>query len=159
MPNVTVPLFLWLLYLALTNNLQVSNLVVGALLAVLVTWLLHPQLPRTHWQRLPGALWASLRYIGILFYDLILSGLQTARILLSPQMPIRPGIIAVPSGCQSELATALSAHAITITPGELVVEIGDDGMMYVHCLDVTRADEYIAASQSMRSRLLQKIFA
>lgn len=159
MPNLILPLFLWLLYLALTKNFQISNLIVGAFLASFINGLLHPQLPRINLQRLPGALWASVRYIGILFYDLILSGLQTARILLSPKMPIQPGIIAVPSGCQSEFATALSAHAITITPGEMVVEIGEDGMMYVHCMDVTRAEEYIAASQLMRSQLLQKIFA
>ncbi|GAB4495376.1 MAG: Na+/H+ antiporter subunit E [Anaerolineales bacterium] len=159
MPNVILPLSLWLLYLALTNNLQVSNLIVGALLAGFINWLLHPQLPRMNWRRLPAALWAVARYIGILFYDLILSGIQTTRILLSPKMPIHPGIIAIPSGCQSELATALSAHAMTLTPGELVVEIGEDGVMYVHCLDVSHAEAYIAEAQTMRARLLQKIFA
>ena len=37
------------------------------------------------------------------------------------------------------MATALSAHAVSLTPGELVVEIDDEGVMYTHCLDASRA--------------------
>ena len=70
-------------------------------------------------------------------------GLFVARIILRRELQIDPGIIAVPSGCDSELASALSAHAISLSPGELVVEIDELGVMYTHALDITRSEENI----------------
>jgi multicomponent Na+:H+ antiporter subunit E len=78
--------------------------------------------------------------------------------VLNPRLPLRQGIIAIPSGCQSELGTALSAHAITLTPGEMVVEIDADGVMYTHALDVSAAETAVLDAQTQRRDLLAKIF-
>ena len=59
---------------------------------------------------------------------------------------------------QASCASALSAHALSVTPGELVIGIDDDGMMYTHCLDATHSAEYTAQAQAMRRDLLSKIF-
>jgi multicomponent Na+:H+ antiporter subunit E len=155
--RLTIPLFL--VYLALTSNLAGNNLLVGLLVGAGLSWVLRP-LPRPFsWRRLPTALLAVARYLLVLLFDLITSGVQVARIVLDPKLPIRPGVVAIPAGCESELATALSAHAISLTPGELVVEIDEDGVMYTHCLDATRAADYVTEAQQMRRDLLQKIFA
>lgn len=148
----------WLLYLALTANVQLSNLVVGLLIAVAVNYLMRPQVPEADWRRLPEALVATVQYVVILARELIVSGIQVARIVLSPSLPIRQGIIAIPSKSESDLATALSAHAITITPGEMVVEIDEENVMYTHVLDVTKAEQHVDAAQQMRRDLLQRIF-
>ncbi len=147
----------WILYLLLTGNTQVSNLVVGLLVAGGVGLLVRPINREFPWSRFPGAVVASLQYAFILLWDLALSGFRVGRIILFNQ-PINPGIIAIPSGCKSELGTALSAHAITVTPGEMVVEINEDGVMYTHCLDVNKASDYVQRAQDIRLRLLQRIF-
>ncbi len=149
---------LLVIYLALTGNLQLSNVALGSLVAVAATLLLPIQSERFELRRLPVAAWAALRYVVILFADVIKSGVSVARIVLDPALPIRPGIVAIPSGCDSELATALSAHALSITPGELVIGIDGEGVMYTHCLDATHAAEYAAAAQALRRDLLRKIF-
>ncbi len=155
--KLIVPLLL--LYLALSANLAPANIVTGALIAVGITLLLRPTGRPLELHRLPGTLWAVARYLLILALDVVKSGLNVARIVLTPSLPIRPGIVAIPSLCQSELATALSAHAITITPGEMVIEIDDSGTMYTHCLDATMADTYRAEAQRLRRELLHRIFA
>jgi multicomponent Na+:H+ antiporter subunit E len=99
-----------------------------------------------------------VRYLFVVARDAIKSGLMAARLVLDPALPVKPGIIPIPSGCDSELATALSAHAITLAPGEMVVEIGAGGVMYTHTLDVTQAAEYVEQAQQMRRDLLSKIF-
>lgn len=147
----------FLIYLALTENVAPANLLLGLLLAVGVALLLRPEGRRTEWRRLPAALLALGRYLLLLLYDLIAGGLQVARIVLSPSLPLRPGIIAIPSCCESELATALSTHAITLSPGELVVEIDEDGVLYTHVLDVTQAEAQIAEAQRLRQELLGQI--
>ena len=149
---------LLLVYLALTSNLEFSNLVLGLLIAIGLTLLIRPRRQRIDLRRLPEAVLALGQYILIVIYDAIKSGLAVARIILDPALPVKPGIVAIPSGCKSELATALSAHAITLTPGEMVIEISHEGVMYTHTLDVTHAPEYVADAQRMRRELLGKIF-
>jgi multicomponent Na+:H+ antiporter subunit E len=149
---------LWLVYLALTANLELGNLVLGLLIATGLTALLRPPRGTFDLRRLPDTLMALIRYLFVVILNAIKSGLVVARLVLDPVLPVKQGIIAIPSGCDSELATALSAHAITLAPGEMVVEIGEDGVMYTHALDATHAAEYVAEAQQLRRELLRRIF-
>jgi multicomponent Na+:H+ antiporter subunit E len=149
---------LWLVYLALTANLELGNVVLGLLVATGLTLLLRPPRGAFDLRQVPAALLALGRYLFIVAFDAVRSGLVAARLVLDPALPVKPGIIAIPSGCDSELATALSAHAISLAPGELVVEIDEDGVMYTHALDATQAAEYVAEAQQLRRELLRKIF-
>jgi multicomponent Na+:H+ antiporter subunit E len=149
---------LLLVYLALTSDLSISNVVLGTLIATLVSYLIHPQHLKLNIRRAPAAFTAMAHYIIILAVDVIKNGLQVAKIVLTPGLPIEPGIIAIPSHCETEAGTALSAHAITVSPGELVVEISEDGTMYTHCLDANNSEAKAAEAQQMRVNLLQKIF-
>ncbi|MDH3881664.1 MAG: Na+/H+ antiporter subunit E, partial [Desulfobacteraceae bacterium] len=99
-----------------------------------------------------------MRYLVKLVYDVIDSGIQVARIVMDPALPIKPGIVSIPSDCESEMGTALSAHAITLAPGEMVVEMDEKGVMYTSCLDTTNSEKYIEDAQKIRKDLLQKIF-
>lgn len=148
-----------ILYLLLTWNFELTNIVLGVLLGVGIALLIRPDRGDFNIKRLPVAIYASIRYLVIIFYDLLVSGIQVAGIVLRPSLPVQPGIIAIPSGTDSELATALSAHAITLTPGELVVEIGEHGVMYTHTLDATHPEEDAREAQTLRRGLLDKMFA
>jgi multicomponent Na+:H+ antiporter subunit E len=148
----------WLIYLALTANPEPSNLVVGLLIGLAVTAIVRPAGQPLSIRRLPAALFNLLLYAIWLSIDIIRNGIRVARIVLDPKLPIRPGIIAVQAGMKSELGVALSAHAITVTPGEQVVEIGEDGTMYVHCLDVVNSAAGAEEAQRKRRAMLQSIF-
>lgn len=149
---------LWLVYVALTANFELNNLVLGLLIAIGLTLLMRPARGAFELRRMPAALLALGRYLFVVLVDAVKSGLVAARLVLDPALPVKPGIIAIPSGCDSELATALSAHAISLAPGELVIEIGEHGVMYTHTLDATRAVEYVQEAQKLRRELLRKIF-
>ncbi len=159
MHYVRTIIILLVIYLALTGNLEPGNIVLGALVATAAAVLVRPRGGRMDPRHLPVALWAIARYIALLAADVVKSGIVVARIVLDPKLPIRPGIVAIETGCESELGTALSAHALSITPGELVIGISKDGILYTHCLDATHSAEYAAAAQAMRRDLLSKIFA
>jgi multicomponent Na+:H+ antiporter subunit E len=150
-------LFLTIIYLLLTGNLEGLNIVTGVLIALAITLLLRPRFKPVVWYRIPRAILAMIQYLGILIYDIIKGGIMVAKSVWSPDLKVDPAIIAIPSGCESELATALSAHAISVSPGELVVEIDEDGVMYTHVLDVTHSSEYKEQAQLMRRELLSKI--
>jgi len=150
-------LFLTIIYLLLTSNIEWLNIVVGILIAAGITLLLRPRVRLFSWRRVPRAILAVFQYLGILAYDIIKGGIVVARSVWSPKIKIHPAIIAIPSGCDSELATALSAHATSVAPGELVIEIDAEGIMYTHVLDVSHSSEYKEQAQLMRRDLLSKI--
>jgi multicomponent Na+:H+ antiporter subunit E len=159
MTRIRTVALLTLVYLALTTNTELLNILAGLLLATGIAFLLRPEGGLADLHQLPAVAWALVRYSAILAYELLISGIQVARIVLHPSLPIRPGILAIPSQCESDEGQALSAHAITLTPGELVVEIDDDGVMYTHSLDASRAAEQVENAQKMRRELLAKILA
>lgn len=155
--QLSIPLFA--VYLALTGNLEIANLITGVIVALIVSLLIpRTELPPFTLQRIPWIVFAGLGYIAVVAWDVIRGGISTARIVLDPRLPLNPGIIAIPSGSRSELGTALSAHAITLSPGELVVAIDDEGVMYTHCLNVDDSQRFIDKAQSMRKNLLSKMF-
>lgn len=145
-------------YVALSANPSGVNIAFGLFMAAGIVLLLRPGRRRLGWRRLPSAVFALMVYTGVLFRDLFVSGFQVARIVLDPRMPIRPGILAIPSGCDDETETALSAHAITLTPGELVVEIDDQGVMFTHCLDMPKSERLLPGTQKRRRLMLDRIF-
>jgi multicomponent Na+:H+ antiporter subunit E len=147
-----------LVYLALTMSLEPSNVVVALLIGIGVSLLIKPGRTFVPLSRLPRGIVTFFVYIVLLTLDIIRSGINVARIVLDPKLPIRPGVVAIKSGIKSELGTALSAHAITITPGEMVIEIGDDGTMYTHCLDAVSSGAGADAAQAKRREMLEKIF-
>lgn len=155
---IQMTLLIAVIYLALTANLELSNLVAAVLIGMAISWLIRPRQLIIAWQRLPLALWSLLRYLGILMLDLVKSGIQVGGIILHPRLPIDPGIVMIDANSQSELGTALSAHALTLTPGELVVEMDDQGLLFVHCLDAGKSAQYVAEAQELRQELLSKIF-
>ena len=154
---IIIPLLF--VYLELSSNFELSNIIVGLMIVTGITKLIRPQRFSIDWRRLPSSVSALVLYLVILVYDVIASGIQVARIVLDPALPIKPGIVAIPSQCDSEMGTALSAHAITLAPGEMVVEMDEKGVMYTSCLDTTNAEKYTEDAQRMRKNLLQKIFA
>ena len=151
-------IFNTIIYLFLTTNLELLNIFAGLIISVVITVVLRPVIRKASWRRFPAATLAFIRYLGVLIYDIVSGGLMVARLALSRKIEINPGVIAIPSECDSELATALSAHSISLSPGELVVEIDAEGVMYTHILDIRQEPEYKKQAQKLRKELLSNIF-
>ena len=104
-----------------------------------------------------------LAYVLYLSKEVLVSGVQVARIILSPSLPIDPGITRVKTQDDSkrELISAISAHGITITPGELVVDFDeneDEGvLMIVHSLTISESSEVLDRDQSLRLKRIKGI--
>ncbi len=151
-------MMLALVYLTLTSNLELSNIVVALLLATGVVALVRPTPRPTTRRNFARSTVALILYIANLIRALTVSGIQVARIVLSPSLPIRPGIIAIPAETETDLGLALVTHAVTLTPGELVIEIDDDHVMYTHALDATRAEAHVREALELQRELLDDIF-
>lgn len=156
-------------WMMLTGLLSLESFLVGMFVSFLILSLLFPNMkPRTLKElRLLERTWAAIQYTLILFRDIYLSAMDVARRVLDPALPMNPGIIVTPTDYApkpdeadiSELVAAISAHGITITPGELVIGFDGKDKMYVHCLDVDASSANAAGNQAKRLALLRKIFS
>lgn len=154
----SIPLaFTWTL---VTQNMSFGGLFVGWLIGMALSLLLRSESTTVRWQSLPDQFIALVIYLLTLFRDIWLSSLDVTRRVLSPTLMVNPGILAVPTqeDSGSDLIAAFSAHGITITPGELVVDFDVDGqIMYVHCLDIDASVQTAPAAQTKRLALLRSI--
>ncbi|MCX7939778.1 MAG: Na+/H+ antiporter subunit E [Thermoflexales bacterium] len=148
----------FVLYLAITANLEPANWAVGLLVSVAIALIIRPASDSLSLRRLPAALLNLVVYVAWLSVDIIRNGIRVARIVLDPQLPIKPGILAIKSEMRTELGRALNAHAITVTPGEQVIEVDDNGTLYTHCLDVEASAAGAEEAQRKRQAMLKAIF-
>lgn len=148
-----------LLWVAITGRVTPASFLVGYAFGFGILVALKPNRPRIHWSHLPDQAFALVVYILILFRDITLSGVDVAVRVLSPNMRLKPGVIEVDTQDeqQSALVAALSADVITLTPGELVIEVEDDHRMYVHCLDTDQSTARAEQQQAQRLGLFKRI--
>lgn len=150
-----VPLLLC--HLALTGDYTPRNWVLGLAVSSALVFLLNPRPRAFPWRRLPEIFAAAARYGALLARDIVESGFVVMRIVFNPSLPIRPGILRIHSGFDAPLGHAMIAHSITVTPGEMVIEMDDEGNLYTHCLNVEESARAASTVLNRRVELLRKI--
>jgi multicomponent Na+:H+ antiporter subunit E len=153
---LAVPIALTWLALTATDR-PLESFGVGYVIGVLLLVVLRVHTVKLEARRLPSQGWAVLQYSALLCRDIWLSAMDVARRVLDPKLPLKLGIIAVPTGEDDEVIAAFSAHGITITPGELVVDFDGRETMYVHCLDVEASAASAPTAQAKRAALLRRV--
>lgn len=88
---------------------------------------------------MPRAFGFALLYILYFFKELIKSNLELAAIVLSPKLPVNPGIVKVRTRLKSRMGRMLLANSISLTPGTLTVEMSGE-WFYIHCVTVKSND-------------------
>jgi len=71
----------------------------------------------------------------VFFIALIKSNFDVALRVISPSLPINPGIVETKTVLKSKLGRMILTNAITLTPGTLTIDIIDD-TVYVHRVEV-----------------------
>jgi len=120
------------LWLILSANLQSANILIGAgislSIALLYTKLfVHKKFETLH------PYWLVV-YLFVLTKNLIISNLQIAKRVLSPDMKLAPAIVAVKTELTSDWKKLLLANSVTLTPGTLTLDIQDD-TLYIHVIE------------------------
>jgi len=78
----------------------------------------------------------------------VLSSLRVAQAVLSPRLPIQPGIIAYPLEAKSDLEITLLANLISLTPGTLSLDVSSDRkVLYVHGMFVDDPQKVIESTR------------
>lgn len=107
----------------------------------------------------PKRLFYILLYLLVFLRELFFSTLNVARIVMTPSLPINPGIVKFKTKLTSNVAKMLLANSITLTPGTLTVDIAED-VFYIHWLDVKTEEPEEAYTQIAETfeSILRKIY-
>ncbi len=148
-----------LLWMIVTANISAESFLVGFIVSALIMILTNTERVQIDRRHLPGQLRALAIYTVTLMRDIWLSSVDVTKRVLNPKLPINPGVLRVETmdPDESEFTAAFSAHGITITPGELVVDFDGSRAMYVHCLDVEASAANAPGAQAKRLKLLRQI--
>lgn len=130
---------LWFAWICLTGTIDPQRLFAGAVVAALVALLSHELLfSKGLEKKFELKRWGYfLAYVPAYTWGEIKAHAKVIRLILHPRMPIKPGIVQVPTKLRSDLGIVGLANAITMTPGTLSVEVDEETpSLYVHSIYV-----------------------
>jgi len=123
---------LFALWMVLTYNVQIFNIVVGLAVSFSIA-LLYTKLFTHKSFEFISPVWFMV-YLYVLLKNLILSNLQISKRILSRDMKLSPAIVAVKTNLESDWKKLLLANSITLTPGTLTLDIKND-MLFIHVIE------------------------
>ncbi len=155
----TIVLFLtWIL---LTESFASSELVFGFLISLIISLgtanvFTEHGLSHLH----PKRLFYLVVYIPYYIYQVIKANVIMAMIVLSPRLPIKPGIVKVKTNLKTDVGKLALANSITLTPGTITMDVDDDEL-FVHWIFV-KDESLDGATKSIVSpfeKFLKEIFS
>lgn len=115
-------IFISLLWPILNGDYALRALFIGFLLGFLLISIVQRKYGRYAW--------LAARFVGYVVYAILVSNLRLAAIIISKTFgaasELRPGIVAVPLTLTNPFDITILATLITLTPGTLSVDLGED---------------------------------
>lgn len=137
---------LGLSWLALSHSVEPVHLLSAVLIGLIVPRLLRPFLSDAsglYWPEVP-------RLVGIVLWDIVVSNIVVAKLVLGPLSNMSPGWIPVPLESDHHRVNALFASIITTTPGTVSTVIDEERrVIWVHALN---CDDVASMAADMKSR-------
>lgn len=128
---------MYIFWLLLTASLDWQELVVGLIVSLVTSWASLKISPSDPGESPSLKNW--ILYIPILFIEIVRANIQIAKLVLSPKITINPGFVKIPTKLTSSRKKWFLAHAITLTPGTVTVDILDDHLI-VHWINIESND-------------------
>jgi multicomponent Na+:H+ antiporter subunit E len=159
MRDVALFILSMILWLMLTFEFSVANIIVGAVSSLLCALIFgHIFIKNVRKLLQPHRYFWFFIYLAVFIWECIKANLDVAYRVLHPAMPIRPGIVRVKTTLKSDISKMLLANSITMTPGTISVDIIGE-YLYVHWIYVRSEDPevYTAMITGAFEKYIKKI--
>ena len=148
-----VSVFLFAFWLVLSGHFTSLLLSFGVLSALLVTWFLR-RMDTTDGEQ--GNFYPSVKllgYFGWLLWSVVKANIDVTRRIWDPSLPIKPNWTRLDTKVATPMEKTLYANSITLTPGTLTTDVGEDHFM-IHALSQEGIDELREGEMERRIRRL-----
>lgn len=156
LPHPVLTLALAVIWLLLVSSLALAHILLGGLLG----WAI-PLFTRAFW---PDPVYIHkplilIKFIGVVAWDIVMSNLIVARLILGRPAQLRPAFVVMPLALTSDLAISLLANTICLTPGTVSALLAPDRKtLLIHALDVDDSAALIATIQARYEAPLKEVF-
>ena len=156
LPHPLLTPILALIWLLLNNTLAPGHIVMGLLLGWVIphfTLGFWPERVRIH---RPASL---LRFLGVFLFDVLVSNVAVARLVLAGPRSLHPLFVTVPLDISNPLALSLLANTICLTPGTVSARLSADrSELLVHVLDTADPQAVVAEIRARYEAPLLEVF-
>lgn len=157
LPHPLMTAVLVLLWMLLLNSFSFGGLLVGVVLAVVIT-----RVTSNFWpERPPVKSWSkAFAYLGVVAWDVVVANLQVTRLILfRPVESLATRWVVLSLELRSPEAITVLAGTITMTPGTVSCDLSADGRsLLVHCLDAPDAEDTVRQMKERYEDRLKEIF-
>jgi multicomponent Na+:H+ antiporter subunit E len=132
----------FVMWLLLSFSLDWQHLIVGIAVSLLTAIMMGDMFTDSgyKWFDLKRYGWFII-YVFVFSWECLKANIDVAYRVLSPRLPINPGVIKVKTSLKTETALTFLANSITLTPGTFSVDIDrEKGILYIHWIDVKTQD-------------------
>lgn len=137
-PKASIIIFIILLafWLILNNSVSPAILISGSVISLFIAIGFCRECSVFNDLRLtPKAFLYTFVFLAVFLGELVKANLDIAFRILSPSLPINPGIIKAKTTLKSKMARLILANSITLTPGTFTVDIiGDE--LFIHIVNI-----------------------
>lgn len=146
--NISISFVILLVtWLLLNGNLEIITIISGIIISVLLAFIFCKKCDVfSDIKFTPKAFFYFIIYFFVFIAELIKSNFDVARRVLTPSLPINPGIVEVKTKLKSKIGRIILANSITLTPGTLTIDMKDDSL-FIHWIDVESDDINEATKQ------------
>lgn len=128
------------IWAALQGHFDIANLLTGAVISAIILGISRPLFADDQGRsskrvRPLRRAWRFTALVFVFLWELALSALNVASIVLQPTLDVHPGILAYPLDVRTDREIAVLANLITLTPGTLSLDVSEDeSTLYVHAI-------------------------
>lgn len=149
-------LIIALVWAAVSGDFGVASLTIGFIAGFLALWAFSEYYGQTYHRTFIAAVRLGLYFL----FDLLMSSLSVAYAVLFPGTVERPRFVTMPLDVESDIGVFLTANLITLTPGTLSVDVGDDKkQLLIHAMFGEDPDAVIASCKGGMERRVREVFA
>ena len=123
------------LWLLMSGHFTPVLLILGALSVMVTLWIAHRMDVVDHEGHPVHMGPRAILYFPWLAKEIALANWDTAKIILSPKMDIKPQVFKTKASQLSDVGRTTYANSITLTPGTVTIAMEEDGTFEVHALN------------------------
>ena len=130
-------IFLFILWIVFNGKCTVEIAVAGLIVSLAITIFTKKffvKEPRST-KHIIKESFMTIAYIVVLIIEIMKANLAVLTVMLSKKIEIDPCFCYFTTDLKDPIHRILLANSITLTPGTITVELSDDGVYKVHCLD------------------------
>jgi len=144
-----------LIWMFLQNDFSFTSFLLGYMIGIIILFVLRRFLIfRFYIHRV----WAIFKLIIIFIIELTKANIDVVKIVFTPKLKNKPGIVAMETELTTEVEITLLAALISLTPGTISMDFSaDNKTLYIHALDIQDKEQMIEEIRSSFERAIMEV--